>query len=219
MSNKALIFILSGVMMLIIFAVGSFLFKGQQADKIESLAIKNASVFVREHSQTLGSADAKVVITEFLDPGCETCRAFAPFVKSAIDTYPGKIRLVIRYAPLHQGADYMVKVLEAARKQGKYWETLQVMYDTQPYWASHSNPQPQFIWNFLPEAGLDIDRLKTDMDDPDIARLIQQDIADAKALNVTKTPGFFVNGKPLVTFGYEPLKALIESELNMHYPN
>lgn len=219
MSNKALMFIFSGVLMLIIFAVGSFLFKGQQADKIESVAMENASVLVREHSQTLGSADAKVTIIEFMDPGCETCRAFAPFLKSALDAFPGKIRLVLRYAPLHQGADYMVKVLEAARKQDKYWETLQVMYDAQPYWASHSNPQPQLIWQFLPQAGLDIERLKADMNDPEIARIIQQDIADAQVLGVHKTPGFFVNGKPLVTFGYEPLKALIESELNKHYPN
>ena len=40
------------------------------------------------------------------------------------------------------------------------------------------------------------------MEDPAITRIIEQDIADAKRLNVTKTPGYFVNGKPLVTFGY-----------------
>ena len=77
------------------------------------------------------------------------------------------------------------------------------MYKSQPYWASHNNPHPQKIWQFLPKAGLDIDQLKKDMTDPAIARLIEQDIADAKALNVRKTPGFFVNGKPLQTFGYK----------------
>ncbi|NMG42229.1 thioredoxin domain-containing protein [Aromatoleum toluvorans] len=33
------------------------------------------------HSPTLGKADAPVVIVEFLDPACETCRAFYPRVK------------------------------------------------------------------------------------------------------------------------------------------
>lgn len=217
--DKKVIFMVSGVALLLLFFIGSLSFKGQEAKKIESAASSNASVFDRAYSQSLGDANAKVVITEFFDPGCETCRSFHPFVKSAIDAFPGKVRLVLKYNPLHDGADYMVKVLEAARKQGKYWETLQIMYDTQPEWASHSHPQPQLIWQYLPQVGLDVDKLKADMDAPDIAKLLQQDIADAASLNVRKTPGFFVNGKPLEPFGAENLKTLILSELARNYPS
>ena len=131
--------------------------------------------------------------------------------------YPGKIKLVVRYATFHDGSDYMVKILEAARKQGKYWETLEVMYKTQQYWASHHNPQPQLIWKFLPNAGLDLEKIRNDMNDPEIAKLIQQDLADAKTLNVRKTPGFFVNGKPLLRFGRNQLQELVESEINAYY--
>ena len=131
--------------------------------------------------------------------------------------HPGKIKLVIRYTPFHQGADYFVKILEAARKQGKFWETLEIMYKTQRYWASHHNPQPQRIWEFLPRAGLDLQRIKTDMNDPEIAERIRQDLADAKALDVRKTPGFFVNGKPLQQFGYKQLRDLVESEILASY--
>jgi predicted DsbA family dithiol-disulfide isomerase len=113
----------------------------------------------------------------------------------------------------------MVKILEASKKQGKYWETLEVMFEAQPYWASHSNPQPEKIWQFLPQAGLDIDRLKEDMRSPEIQRIVQQDITDARALNVRKTPGYFVNGRPLVNFGYEPLFELVKSEYIKNYPN
>jgi protein-disulfide isomerase len=117
----------------------------------------------------------------------------------------GKIKLVIRYAPFHDGADYFVKILEAAKRQGKYWETLDIMYKTQRYWASHQNPQPKRIWRFLPRAGLDLDKIRRDMNDPEIAKIIQQDLADTKTLNVRKTPGFFVNGKPLPRFGKQIL--------------
>lgn len=126
---------------------------------------------------------------------------------------PGKIKLVLRYTPFHQGADYFVKILEAARKQGKFWETLEVMYQTQPYWASHDNPQPQLIWRFLPKVGLDVEKIRSDMNDPVIAGRIEQDMADAKTLNVRKTPGFFVNGKPLEQFGYRQLQHLVETEI------
>jgi protein-disulfide isomerase len=126
---------------------------------------------------------------------------------------------VLRYAPFHDGADYFVKILEAAKKQGKYWETLNVMYKTQPYWASHHNPQPQKIWQILPRAGVDVERIRKDMNDPAIVKMIDQDLADAKTLNVRKTPGFFVNGKPLQTFGSKHLLQLVQSELDANYPN
>ena len=154
-----------------------------------------------------------------MDPACETCAAFTPFVKQMMNANPGKIKLVLRYAPFHDGADYFVKILEAAKKQGKYWETLDVMYKSQPYWASHHNPQPQKIWNFLPAAGLDIEQIRKDMNDPAIVKLIEQDMADAKTLNVRKTPGFFANGKPLQTFGYKQLQELVQSEITANYPN
>ncbi|MBU0480710.1 MAG: DsbA family protein [Proteobacteria bacterium] len=167
----------------------------------------------------MGSDGAKVYLIEFMDPACETCAAFSPYIKKMMEAYAGKIKLVLRYAPFHDGADYFVTILEAAKKQGKYWETLEVMYKSQPYWASHSNPQPQKIWQFLPKAGLDIEQLRKDMNDPAIQKLIQQDLDDAKKLDVRKTPGFFVNGKPLQTFGYQQLLELVQSELRAQYPN
>jgi protein-disulfide isomerase len=91
------------------------------------------------------------------------------------------------------------------------------MYNTQRYWASHHNPRPQLIWRFLPRVGLDLEKIRKDMNDPEIVGIINQDLADAKTLNVRKTPGFFVNGKPLPSFGRRQLKELIESEIKEYY--
>lgn len=215
---KKPIVIFSGIFLLLLFALGGYIYKNQQATKLGFLARENAEIFVRQHSPTLGSDGAKVYLVEFMDPACETCSAFYPFVKKLLADNPGKIKLVLRYAPFHEGADYFVKILEAAKKQNKYWETLAVMYQSQPYWASHHNPQPELIWRFLPEAGLDLEKLKNDMNDPAIEQIIVQDLADAKALNVTKTPGFFVNGKPLITFGDIELRQLLEAEIAAQYP-
>ena len=210
----------SAILVLVLaFVIGSNYYKDQQAEKYGFLAQKNAELFVRDHSQMRGSADAKVYLVEFMDPACETCAAFAPFIKQIMDANPGKIRLVIRYAPFHDGADNFVKILEAARMQGKYWETLDVMFKSQQVWASHHNYQPERLWEFLPRAGLDVEQIKKDMHDPAIAKIIAQDMADVKALNVQKTPGYFVNGKPLQTFGYRQLQQLIQSELDAKYPN
>lgn len=216
---KYVMFGIASLALFFVFVFASSYYKGHQAEKYGFMAEENASTFVREHSQTLGSDDAKVYLVEFMDPACETCAAFSPLVKKLVEANPGKIKLVLRYAPFHDGADYFVKILEAAKRQGKYWETLDIMYKSQPSWASHHHPKPELIWQFLPQAGLDIERIKKDMNDPVIAQLIEQDIADAATLNVRKTPGFFVNGKPLQTFGYEQLMQLVQSELTANYPN
>lgn len=216
---KYVIFGVSALVLLLAFIFAGSYYKGQQAEKFGFMARENAAVFVRDHSPTLGSDDAKVYLVEFMDPACETCAAFSPLVKQMMDANPGKIKLVLRYAPFHPGADYFVKILEAAKKQGKYWETLNVMYRSQGYWASHHNPQPEKIWQFLPAAGLDLEKIKQDMNDPAIAQLIAQDLADAKTLNVRKTPGFFANGKPLQTFGYQQLQELVQNEIRASYPD
>ena len=206
------------VVLVLGFILGSSYYKGQQAEKYGFLAQKNAELFVRDHSPTLGSDDAKVFIVEFMDPACETCAAFEPFIKQAMAANPGKIKLVLRYAPFHDGADNFVKILEAARMQGKYWETLEVMFKTQHIWASHHDYQPQRLWEVLPRVGLDLERIKKDMHSPAIAKIIEQDMADVKTLNVQKTPGYFVNGRPLQQFGYKQLQRLIQSELDAQYP-
>lgn len=214
---RYIIFIVAAISLVFAFVFASSLYKGKQAKIISGMAKEKSEIFMREHSQTYGSDDAKVYLIEFMDPACETCSAFSPFVKQIIADNPDRIKLVLRYAPFHDGADYFVKILEAAKKQGKYWETLEVMYATQPAWASHHNPQPQLIWQFLPKAGLDMEKIKEDMNDPALAQLIAQDLADAKTLGVTKTPGFFVNGKPLQVFGQSQLKELIDAEIKANY--
>ena len=217
---KIFVFGVSCFLLFVAFLLANSYYKGYQEDKFGFMAQKNASTFIRDHSQTMGSDDAKVYLVEFMDPACETCAAFSPLVKQMLDANPGKIKLVIRYAPFHDGAEDFVKILEASKKQGKYWETLDVMFKSQAQWASHHNPQPHKLWQILPNVvGLNIEQLKKDMNAPAIAELIAQDMADAETLGVRKTPGYFVNGRPLQNFGYRQLQELVQSELNKQYPN
>lgn len=215
--KKQLTVLITGSILLLVFVLGGYFYKLQQTEKFGFMAKENASTFIREYSKTIGSDRAEVYLVEFSDPACETCSQFHPLVKRLMAEYKGKIKLVIRYAPFHEGSDGVVKMLEASEKQGKYWETLELMYQTQQYWATHHNPQPELLWKFLPRLGLDMERLKADMNDPEIERRLKQDIQDAKTLGVRKTPSFFVNGKPLVSFGYNQLRALIASEIKENY--
>lgn len=205
------------VALLASFAISSVVYKKKEAEKLDRAVSESPNALVRASAKTLGPEDARVHIVEFLDPGCETCRAFHPFVKQLIEDGGGKVKVSIRYLPLHHGADTMVKILEAADRQGKYWETLHLMFAAQPHWASHHNPQPEKIWPLLPEVGVDVEAIRRDMNDPAIAAVIEQDLAAARTLGIRKTPSFFVNGEPLREFGYRQLEELVNRAIGMAY--
>jgi protein-disulfide isomerase len=215
--NKQKTVITLAIVLGVVFAIGIVVYRSITDAEVAKLIEEQPSVLVRASAKTRGAVDAKVHIVEFMDPGCETCRAFHPFVEQLLADNPGKIRLSIRYLPLHEGADVMVKILEAADKQGKYWETLHLMFESQPQWASHHHPQPEKIWPLLPQIGLDVDAIRRDMNAPEIDAILAEDLAAARALNIRKTPAFFVNGEPLRNFGYEPLRALVHGALAASY--
>ena len=120
---------------------------------------------------------------------------------------------MVRNAPLHKGSDTAVRILEAARQQGKYWEALERTVASQPQWAAHGNPQPEMIRELIADIGLDVAKAKAEAYSPAIERLMRQDVADMRALRVNRTPGFLVNGTPLSDFGEAQLKSLVDQEL------
>ncbi len=201
----------------LVFAATAYYYRGQKAEMYTSMDQGGDSAFVRPHSPVLGDSKARVTLVEFMDPACETCAGFSKRIKGWMAQAPGKIKLVIRYTPLHKGADQVVAILEASRKQGKFWNTLALLLDNQDAWTQRHVVLPDQVWGLLTRTDLDLDQLKKDMVDPEIARRMEQDMADAQTLGVKKTPGFFVNGRPLEPFGAENLYRLIQSEIRARY--
>jgi len=212
MTKKHLFFAAAGSLLLA-FIGAAWLYSAQQEKAAAERAEINKTALVRMHAPTLGPSDAPVVIVEFLDPACETCRAFYPLVKQMMAANPDKIRLVLRYAPFHPGSERVVAALEAARRQGKFWPALETLLSAQGEWTEHHTAQIGLAWRHLEELGLDMERLAFDMTAPEIARVIEQDLQDARTLNVSKTPEFFVNGKPLPQFGARELQNLVSEAL------
>ena len=199
------------------FILAAYLYNSQQAQSQQQQITQHLDALVQPHSPSKGNPNAKVTLVEFVDPACETCRQFHPLVKELLEQYPNQIKVVIRYAPLHKGSDQMIRILEAARKQQQFWNVLDLMFETQPYWTSHHVAQPEVFWEYLEKFGFDVAALKKDMHSPEIERIIQQDLKDGQRLGATRTPTFFVNGKPLPSFGYEQLTTLVAQEIAANY--
>jgi protein-disulfide isomerase len=182
--NKQIIALL--VVVAVIAVAATFLSRDEAPQLVQDGAATREAALASEHSPTFGNADAKVHIVEFLDPACETCALFFPMVKRWMAEVPGEIRLSVRHVAFHSGSDYAVRILEASRKQDKYWETLEALLASQRQWTQHHTVLPEKIGPA---------------------------IAGAIFLKVSKTPDYYVNGRPLPSFGRQQLAQLIGEEL------
>lgn len=198
-------------------AGGAVVFSRRGAGDAEDAALAQRPGLASAHAPTLGEATAKVRIVEFLDPACETCAVFYPIIKQVLADNPGKIRLSLRHVPLHQGADYVVALLEASRKQDKYWPTLETLLKTQNRWVPRHVVMPQQALEALSGVGLNWDQLALDMTAPEVKERMAQDRADATALGVKQTPEYFVNGRQMESFGRQQLLDLIDRALRKAY--
>jgi protein-disulfide isomerase len=209
--NALFVVVLAGLLAAFIF--GRSYYTSSRSEQAEASAGSLMATLVRPHAPSIGPADAPVVIVEFFDPACETCAAFYPMVKQMMAANSDKIRLVLRYAPFHAGSENVVAAIEAARRQDKLLPTLEALFKSQAGWAPNHTSQMGLAWPYLEGLGLDFAQMRKDMLDPEIARVIAQDLEDARALNVTKTPEYFVNGRPLPSFGFAQLQALVDDAL------
>ena len=215
--NRSKAILVWSVVVLLVAGLWMLLFNSKATQPSQPTIDTNAAALASEHSPTLGAADARVHIVEFLDPACETCAMFFPVVKQMLADHPGRIRLSIRHVPFHQGSEYVVRLLEASRKQDRYWQTLEALLASQAQWAPHHTVEPDLVWPAIAGTGLDTDQLMADMNSPEVEQRMQRDIEDARALKVTATPEYFVNGRPLPSFGLQQLQALVGEALDLAY--
>ena len=198
---------------ILVFAVGAIAYSRFATPEPPPAPVSEPSNLVRFNSPVVGPQNAPVTIVEFFDPSCEACRAFYPIVKQIMARYPEQVRLVLRYAPLHEGSDQAVRILEAARKQDRLIPVLEAMLAGQPNWAAHGAPNLDIAWQIAGAAGLDLDRARADAQGEDVTAVLAQEIADLEALGVSQTPTFYVNGRELLDFGPQQLADLVAEEV------
>jgi protein-disulfide isomerase len=120
------------------------------------------------------------------------------------------VRIVFKHLPLsfHAKAPAAHAAAEAAHQQGKFWEMHDKIFENQ----REMSPENYLKW--AGEIGLDVEKFTKDIASPDLKKRIDKEVAEAGALGVTGTPGFFINGKFLS--GAKPFasfKTVIDKEL------
>tara|TARA_B110000208_G_scaffold111283_1_gene137386 strand:+ start:147 stop:743 length:597 start_codon:yes stop_codon:yes gene_type:complete len=164
----------------------------RKADQSVALLSSRRDVLERDpNAPVLGNVDGDVTIVEFFDYNCPYCKRVKPEIQALMAADPD-IRLVCREWPiLGEGSVFAARAALAARNQGKYEEF---------HWAImglQGRAEEASILNAAVEIGLDADKLRADMDAPEINEHIQTSMELAAALGFNGTPSFVI-GEALV---------------------
>ena len=109
---------------------------------------------------------------------------------------------------MHKNAPAAHLASAAAAKQGKFWEFHDKLF------ADQKNLRFDAFKQHAREIGMDVARFERDFLDVDNKKPVDADVAEAKALGVTGTPAFFVNGRFLNgAKPFEEFAKLINEEL------
>lgn len=171
-------------------------------DKVYSLPIGN--------SPFRGPADAPVTLMEFADFQCPFCARNLPLVQQVLDAYPKDVKFVYKEFPLtsiHQNAMNASKAAIAAKRQGKYWEMHDALFE------NYQNLAEDNLKKIAGEVGLDVAQWEKDYKSPEVDKDVQDDMRLASQSDVRGTPTMFVNGKRVANRSFEGIKEMIESAL------
>jgi protein-disulfide isomerase len=140
-----------------------------------------------------GPENAKHRVVEFYDYDCPYCRASQPEVHKFYEAHKNDTRFAFIELPLDiHGPDAMLaaQASVAARDQpDKYMAFhLAMMSSTDPVNADA-------IYDIARKVGLDMDKLRADMNKPEVADIIKKSHDLATKLGIDGTPTFIVNGK------------------------
>jgi len=147
-----------------------------------------------DQAPSRGAARASITIIEFADYQCPFCVRAEATLRAVEQAHPGDVRVVFKNLPLpfHDLARPMARAAVAADAQGHFWE----MHDR--LFALTGTADRAALDGVARSIGLDVATFDRDLDDPSLDARIDADDADAKALGVTGTPTFFVNGRRVV---------------------
>lgn len=152
-----------------------------------------------------GNPDGDVTLIEFFDYTCGYCRGALADVERLVET-DGNLRIVYKEFPvLGPVALYASLAAIASTNQGKYLEFHSRLM------GSKTKLNEGLVLKIAEDIGLDIERLKRDMDSPETLALIEDNHKLAANLGISGTPNFVVGDRIVQgAKGYDYLRAAIE---------
>lgn len=180
------------------------------------------NTFLDNGSPILGDPNAPITLIEFGDYQCHFCNVFfhsteEDILKKYVET--GKVRMIFKdYNIIGPDSVNASHGAHCASDQGLFWEYHDILYSN---WTGENNgwASSENLARFAQEIGLDVDVWTECMIKGAHSKNIIASNNDAKSLELTGTPAFFVigpDGKTTRLFGAQPFETfekVFDSEL------
>ncbi|KAA3441907.1 disulfide bond formation protein DsbA [Mesorhizobium sp. SARCC-RB16n] len=153
-----------------------------EADWRKLIPERRDALFNDPSAPTAGNPNGDVPLVVFLDYNCPHCRAGDPIIQQALKNDP-KLKVVYKEFPSKApGSKFAAVAALASRKQGKYESFHHALM------AARGQVSEFSILTIARQVGLDVEKLRRDMEDPAIEDTLKRNRTLATDLYITGTP-------------------------------
>jgi len=157
-------------------------------------------IFRADGDLVIGNPVGDVTMVELFDYNCGFCKRSLPDILKLVES-DKNLKFVIKEFPiLGPGSLVAARAAIASRAQGKYWEFHSALL------KKRGSVNEAGVMKVAEKLGLDIAKLKKDMNSDEITAILARNHRVAQALNINGTPAFIV-GETIFpgAVGYEKL--------------
>ena len=161
-----------------------------------------------------GAADAPVVITEFSDFTCVSCKSWhlSGVLHEIVDEYEGQVRVEWRDFPvITADSEHAAEAGQCAHDQGRFWDYLDRVYN-EPGSAFVNGGEDDLV-RYAGEIGLDMEAFNQCLDSGMHRATVNYDLEFALGQGFTGAPTFTVNGTRIVGGTPELVIEAVRAEL------
>jgi len=158
-----------------------------------------------------GDPKAPVKVVMYSDFQCPFCSRVNPSIEKLQEEYGKKVVVAFKHFPLsfHKDAKPAAIASLAAHRQGKFWEMHEKLFENQKALSRDD------LVGYAKDLGLNVSKFKKDLDDPALAKWVDQDMAEGAKVGVRGTPATFINGQMVSgAQPYDKFKSLVDEALN-----
>lgn len=161
----------------------------QEQAAAEAMTSRKDDLYNHPMTPVTGNPKGDVTIVEFFDYQCGYCKRAMQTVLEVQKEDP-RVRIAWKELPiLGPASEFAARAAMAAKRQDKYLEFhVAVMGNRGPL-------TPDTVFQLAGKAGISVERLKRDMEDPAIDKYLRDTLLLAQQLGITGTPGFVIGGK------------------------
>lgn len=160
--------------------------QAEQARVRQTLAERQEELARDPDTPVMGNPEGDVVVVEFFDYRCPYCIRVASPLRQTVEA-DGNVRLVMKEYPiLGPESVTAARMALAAARQDKYEEIHTA------FMAASGELDEARAFALAEDVGLDMERLRRDMQAPEIDRMLERNAALAQALQINGTPAFVI---------------------------